>query len=91
MRLFTQATDPVFNLKVALGDVLEDVTIGSPGATAGENTNDVIPFAFHKDDGGGAIASDALPILGLINVSGTTLTVDETNAGTGYVTPYVAP
>jgi hypothetical protein len=91
MKIFTKTTDVVFNLKVALGEVLEDVTIGSAGATAGENTNDIIPFAFHIDDGGGAIASDALPILGILNVTGTTLTATETNSGTGYITPYVAP
>lgn len=91
MRIYTFSSDTVFNLKVSLGDVLEDVVIGSEGATTGENSNDVIPFAYHRDDGGGVMANDALPTLGLINVSGISLTADETNSGTGYITPYVAP
>jgi hypothetical protein len=91
MQLYTSATDTVFNLKVSLSDVVKNVAIGTDGATTGENTQDILSYGLHVDDGGGSITNDAKPILGLINVSEIQLTADETNSGTGYITPYVAP
>jgi len=91
MPMYTASTDIVFNLEVALSDVLEDVTIGTDGATAAEATNDVLFYVYQIDDGGGVITLDALPVMGLINVSGVAFGTDEVGKGTGYVIPYVSP
>jgi len=83
--------DNVFDLPVALGDVLEGVTIGSAGATASENTNNVLPVVFHIDENGtgGSPTSDAIPMTGLLNVSGIDLTGDNTSYGQKHNIPYV--
>lgn len=86
------ASEEVFNLRVALAEVMEDVTMGTDGATTGESIQDVLPIAFHADDGGGSINDDAQPNIGLINISGTSLSVDETggnNIGEKAIIPYV--
>ncbi len=90
-QLNTESADKSFNLNIALGDVLRDVTIGDAGATASENIGDLVPVIFHIDDGGGAIATDAKVVNGLLNVKATSLTTSETNSGDGHITPYVAP
>lgn len=90
MRFTSLSSRKAFDLKLALGDVLEDVTIGTAGATANENTQDIIPFAFHVDDGGGSITNDATPIMGIINISATALTSDIlNNTGANTIIPYV--
>jgi len=90
MKLLTAGTDTVFNLQIGLGDVLKDVTIGTAGSVSGENTNDIIPLAFHVDDGGGSISLDAKVINGILNVSNTTLSATGTNSGKNHMIPYVS-
>jgi hypothetical protein len=69
---------------VAMSDVLESKTIGDDGATTGENTKDIIVFAFHED-----VAAKKLPTLAIINVEGTSSTADA--AGTSHNTTYNIP
>lgn len=85
----TTTPDTVFNLPIVLSDVLEDVTIGSAGATTNENVNDIMLVVFQVDDGGGISTVDALPYLGVINATGIDVTGDETNVGQYHNIPYV--
>lgn len=90
MRITTNSTTKVFDLKVTLSDLVEDVTLGTDGATSNESTNDIVALVYQVDDGGGVKSDDALPIVGILNVSGTTLTTDEnSNKGKTSIIPYV--
>lgn len=84
-----QLTDASFDLPVAIGDVFEDITIGSDGSIANQSTNDIAIFGMHVDDGGGVIAADALPILGVINVTPTDSSGTSNTAATKYAIPYI--
>ena len=84
-------TNNVFNMKLSLSEVLKGFTIGTDGATANESTADVIALAYHIDDGGGSESVDALPILGVLNITGYEPSADETSPGSGYSLPYVKP
>ncbi len=80
--------------KVALSNVLKDVTLSTGGATSGENTNHIIGIAHHTDSSG-----NLLPIMGILNISPlTTSTLDaafeastnEYAPGQGkYINPYI--
>ena len=78
-------------MKLSLSEVLKGFTIGTDGATANESTADVIALAYHIDDGGGSESVDALPILGVLNITGYEPSADETSPGSGYSLPYVKP
>ena len=66
------------------------MTLGTDGATTNESTQDIVPFVYHVDDGGGSINDDALPIVGIINASSTSLTTNEdANLGATSIIPYI--
>lgn len=90
MRLSPRSSTRAFDLAVAFGDVIKDVTLGTDGATTNESTQDIVPFVYHVDDGGGSINDDALPIVGIINASSTSLTTNEdANLGATSIIPYI--
>lgn len=74
------------NLPISLSGILQNVTIGTDGATASEATNDILTYSLHIDDGSGF----NLPVTGLINTSPISLSVDETTPGINYNIPYVS-
>ncbi len=87
--LTTDTTATIQDLPVALGDVLEDVTIGTIGASSAtdENIGDFVPLAYQYQNA----STHTVPVLGLINIRGITLTSDETSPGSTYLIPYVSP
>ena len=89
MKIQTVTGDSVFDLGVTLGDAIEGVTLGVDGDSAGESTNDIIPLVYHIDNGGGDPATDAIPVLGIININGVNFSNDNTAFGANYIIPYV--
>ena len=91
MKIQSTTSDAIFDLPIALGDVFEGVTLSDAGATALENEISILPIVFQKDDGVGASDpdADALPVLGILNVSESGHSANNTSPGINYNIPYV--
>lgn len=90
MKIKPLATSSLFKLKVDLGDITSSISIGDAGSIENENLANVIPIAYHIDDGGGNIETSAIPIMGLLNVKPLTLnSSSSSNAGSINAIPYV--
>lgn len=89
MKIQTTTADTIFSLPVALGEVVENVTLSDAGAVALENQTHILPMVYHIDDGGGIITDDALPVLGVLNVKAINLSGDQTAPGLKYNIPYI--
>lgn len=89
MKILTKTIETVFDLPLALGDVVENVILSDAGATALENQTHILPIVFHIDDGGGVITDDALPVLGVLNVKASSFSGDEMSPGLKHNIPYI--
>ena len=85
MKIITNTSDDVLPLPLVLGDVVEDVTLASDGATVGEGESDIVVIGYHIDNGSGI----ALPVMGVLNAASVNVSNDETSPGIRYNIPYI--
>lgn len=81
------STDNIADSGVAMTDVIENITLGSAGSTAGENVKDVLAIGYHS-----GTSPNFDPIIGLLNVDETSRSAESagTYQDTSYNLPYVS-